>query len=96
MPSYEDGRICCDDSTAALKAECLKLNKDYIPCTELIAKADYQDGTACVPSFSVGGGGGGGDGPVGFGESCTKKLYEESCPEGQAGKIVYTVNDQFL
>lgn len=43
MPSYEDGRICCENAT-----ECLKLNKDYPLCSELLAKADYDDGTACA------------------------------------------------
>ncbi|MBQ9971292.1 MAG: type II secretion system protein, partial [Elusimicrobiaceae bacterium] len=48
MPSYEDGRICCANET-----ECLKLNKDYPLCSELIAKADYQDGSACEGEASV-------------------------------------------
>ena len=43
MPSYADGRICCEN-----EAECLKLNKDYPLCSELLAKADYDDGTACA------------------------------------------------
>ena len=43
MPSYADGRICCENET-----ECLKLNKDYPLCSELLAKADYDDGTACA------------------------------------------------
>ena len=42
MPSYADGRICCDG------AECSKLNKDYPSCTELVAKADYQVATECA------------------------------------------------
>ena len=43
MPSCADGRICCENET-----ECLKLNKDYPLCSELLAKADYDDGTACA------------------------------------------------
>ena len=43
MPSYAAGRICCENET-----ECLKLNKDYPLCSELLAKADYDDGTACA------------------------------------------------
>lgn len=39
MPSYADGRICCD--TDAPGNQCDKLNKDYPPCNELIARADY-------------------------------------------------------
>ena len=42
MPSYADGRLCCEDAE-----ECAKLNKDYPLCSELIARADYQDGQAC-------------------------------------------------
>ena len=29
MPSYQDGRLCCDD------ADCAKLNKDYPSCSSL-------------------------------------------------------------
>ena len=39
MPSYADGRICCD--TDAPGNQCDKLNKDYPPCNQLIARADY-------------------------------------------------------
>ena len=49
MPSYADGRICCDGE------ECSKLNKEYLSCTELQAKPDYQQATACaaeIPSVS--------------------------------------------
>ncbi|MBE6421217.1 MAG: type II secretion system protein [Elusimicrobium sp.] len=45
MPSYADGRICCANRT---ELECLKLNKDYPLCSELIAKADYDEGKACA------------------------------------------------
>ena len=41
MPSYEDGRICCEG------AECDKLNKDYPTCTSLTASSDYAAGTEC-------------------------------------------------
>lgn len=77
MPSYADGRICCENET-----ECLKLNKDYPLCSELIAKTDYDDGTACEAEETVSG-----EEPT-----CSKKSYEESCPAGQTGKIIYTVN----
>lgn len=43
MPSYKDGRLCCDN-----EEECLKLNKDYPLCSELIARADYQSGEECA------------------------------------------------
>ena len=48
MPSYADGRICCENET-----ECLKLNKDYPLCSELLAKADYDDGTACAGTVAA-------------------------------------------
>ncbi|WP_428055996.1 prepilin-type N-terminal cleavage/methylation domain-containing protein [Candidatus Avelusimicrobium alvi] len=43
MPSYADGRICCEN-----EAECAKLNKDYPLCSALIARADYQSGAECA------------------------------------------------
>ena len=43
MPSYKDGRICCDP-----QAECLKLNKDYPLWSELTGRADYQSGAECA------------------------------------------------
>lgn len=43
MPSYQDGRMCCEEQT-----ECAKLNKDYPLCSELIVRADYQSGAACA------------------------------------------------
>ena len=43
MPSYRDGRLCCEN-----EEECLKLNKDYPLCSELIARADYQSGEECA------------------------------------------------
>lgn len=79
MPSYADGRICCENET-----ECLKLNKDYPLCSELIAKTDYDDGTACEAAETVSG-----EEPT-----CSKSSYEESCPAGQTGKIIYTVNSE--
>ena len=48
MPSYADGRICCENET-----ECLKLNKDYPLCSELLAKADYDEGTACAGTVAA-------------------------------------------
>lgn len=43
MPSYKDGRLCCEN-----EEECLKLNKDYPLCSDLIARADYQSGAECA------------------------------------------------
>ena len=43
MPSYRDGRVCCDSAE-----QCAKLNKDYPLCSELIAYADYQSGSECA------------------------------------------------
>ena len=43
MPSYKDGRICCEN-----EAECAKLNKDYPLCSALVARADYQSGAECA------------------------------------------------
>ena len=43
MPSYADGRICCEN-----EAECAKLNKDYPLCSSLIVRADYQRGNECA------------------------------------------------
>lgn len=42
MPSYRDGRLCCDSAE-----QCSKLNKDYPLCSELIARSDYADGVEC-------------------------------------------------
>ena len=67
MPSYDDGRICCDD--------CEGLNKNYISCDALRQKPDYIAGGSCSAV-------------------CVKEPYEEPCPNGQAGKISYTVNDR--
>ena len=43
MPSYRDGRLCCDSAE-----QCAKLNKNYPACNELIAKADYTSGAECA------------------------------------------------
>ena len=43
MPSYRDGRLCCDSAE-----QCAKLNKNYPLCSELIAKADYTSGAECA------------------------------------------------
>ena len=48
MPSFADGRICCD--TEAEGNQCANLNKDYPACNELIARADYTQAEAeCTP-----------------------------------------------
>ena len=43
MPSYRDGRICCEN-----EAECMKLNKNYPLCSVLVASADYRNGSECA------------------------------------------------
>ena len=43
MPSYRDGRLCCESAE-----ECAKLNKDYPLCSSLIARADYRSGAECA------------------------------------------------
>ena len=43
MPSYRDGRLCCEN-----EEECSKLNKDYPLCSTLLARADYQSGAECA------------------------------------------------
>ena len=48
MPSYEDGRLCCENAE-----ECSKLNKDYPLCSDLIARADYENGAECAGSPTV-------------------------------------------
>lgn len=42
MPSYRDGRLCCEDAAA-----CGHLNKDYPQCAPLTARADYESGVEC-------------------------------------------------
>lgn len=42
MPSYADGRICCDGE------ECNKLNKDYPSCTALTQQPDFLVTTQCT------------------------------------------------
>ena len=42
MPSYEDGRLCCETPEA-----CKRLGKNYPSCTDLTARADYQSGEEC-------------------------------------------------
>ena len=42
MPSYEDGRLCCETPEA-----CQRLGKNYPSCTDLTARADYHSGEEC-------------------------------------------------
>ncbi len=42
MPSYADGRVCCEG------ADCNKLNKDYPHCDDLVQQSDYQVATNCA------------------------------------------------
>ena len=77
MPSFADGRICCD--TQAPGNECAKLNKDYPACHELIARADYMASASecrapCNP-------------PEG------NTTYTEACEEGYSGNRTYTWNN---
>lgn len=43
MPSYRDGRLCCENADA-----CGHLNKDYPQCAPLTARADYESGVECT------------------------------------------------
>ena len=48
IPSYADGRICCDDINDS--GLCAELNRDYPTCTELRNKADFKTSPEdCVP-----------------------------------------------
>lgn len=49
MPSYADGRLCCEN-----EEQCAKLNKSYPLCSDLIARADYQSGAECAGVQCVG------------------------------------------
>ena len=44
MPSYADGRICCEGNG------CSNLNKDYPSCAELQNKPDFQVAVQCDPT----------------------------------------------
>ncbi|MBR4355392.1 MAG: prepilin-type N-terminal cleavage/methylation domain-containing protein [Elusimicrobiaceae bacterium] len=46
MPSYADGRFCCDGN--ANGNQCSNLNKDYPTCTELQSRADFKRDAACT------------------------------------------------
>ena len=42
MPSFLDGRICCDN--------CAGLNKEYMECADLMARGDFDAATSdCLP-----------------------------------------------
>lgn len=43
MPSYHDGRFCCDSAE-----ECGKLNKNYPRCADLTKQKDYESGAECA------------------------------------------------
>lgn len=45
MPSYADGRVCCEG------AGCTQLNKDYPTCAELQTKPDYKVSTECTATL---------------------------------------------
>ena len=45
MPSYRDGRLCCESAEAEA---CGHLNKDYPQCAPLTARADYESGVECT------------------------------------------------
>ena len=42
MPSYADGRVCCEGN------DCSSLNKDYPLCSELTTRSDFQVATECT------------------------------------------------
>lgn len=48
MPSYHDGRICCEN-----QQECDRLNKNYPLCSDLIARADFRSGDDCAVTPTV-------------------------------------------
>ena len=48
MPSYEDGRLCCEDA-----ASCQRLGKNYPSCTDLTARADFHSGEECSPAKKI-------------------------------------------
>ncbi len=48
MPSYADGRVCCEG------AGCTQLNKDYPTCAELQTKPDYKVSTECTATVGCG------------------------------------------
>ena len=61
MPSYADGRMCCEGT------DCGKLNKDYPLCSVLKARADYKQVPAnCAPDAD----GLGDSGDVPHGDKC--------------------------
>lgn len=43
MPSYHDGRFCCDSAE-----ECGKLNKNYPRCADLTKQKDFETGAECA------------------------------------------------
>ena len=47
MPSYADGRFCCEGKA------CNELNKDYPKCDDLIAQPDYKVATECTADIVV-------------------------------------------
>ncbi len=81
MPSYMDGRICCEGTG------CAGLNKDYPTCDSLKAQANYQPGTECaaapVPPPP----------PTGCGEKPTQPA-DKPCGCNNTGHQSYTWNEE--
>ena len=73
MPSYQDGRLCCEN-----EEECAKLNKDYPSCTELRSSGDFLSGVMCQADPSEGEDGGG------SAKDCTgaRPSNTQNCPSG--------------
>ena len=69
MPSYRDGRLCCDSAE-----QCAKLNKNYPLCSELTAKADYTSGTECAATVP--------DTPAPTYDCTSAKVVSRTCPSG--------------
>lgn len=87
MPSYADGRICCDGT------DCSKLNKDYPTCSSLLARADFKKvPTNCSPevddSISSCEGPDCGPDPTKCGPKPENLVGYKKCPEGTCGRQV--------
>lgn len=84
MPSYADGRICCDGP------DCSRLNKDYPLCTDLKARADYKQVPAnCAPDAERVDVPTGGDAPSHLCGPMPANLIEyKQCPAPTCGRQV--------
>ncbi len=82
MPSYMDGRICCDG------AGCAGLNKDYPTCEALTALPNYQPGTECAAASATPT-----PTPQGCGEKPTQP-EDKLCGCNNTGHQSYTWNEE--